>query len=570
MLWAPSLAPNCGPDETGADPTTGIKCIGDIGPALGIQHGWVWSLSTAFYWKSEDRQTIYDAAVNAQYKHFVVNVVDCSGIDFYHGVYPDCATLPARYGVSNYGAVVNQILAEVIARGMFPICTGVSPAVPPAAGVNTSLCQIAMDDFDGAPPTVEPDSALHAECRIAAVSAAFPNALVYYEFPHTLDTAVAPTSGGNCSPAPVNDGASWLAHIEQRFPNFAGVLYETGSGESLTDDSTYLTKLHGFWTSAPQEVRFEIDTFEKFWEDAGAPGGQTYSQFNDAIQAQSPFLHGFMSGGTTHTPPSPPQLLWESTSDGTLVSWFMNGLTMTSAACGGCATQWSPSAEPDLTWSIVGFGDFNNDGQADVLWVNADGSELVVWYMNGTTIIGNQEFAGTTDPSWRPVAVADFDRDGHPDIFWQQSTTRQMIVWFMSNTTRLSVGSITPTTTDTSYRVVAVADVNGDRYPDLIWQQTGNASQPETGNLVVWTMYGLTRGPALVPPAATNGLYTVVGATDLDGDGQPDLVWQQNADPGDIVGWLMAWTTSPPTMVSGGFTNPAGATTSGWKVHAVY
>ncbi len=40
-------------------------------------------------------------------------------------------------------------------------------------------------------------------------------------------------------------------------------------------------------------------------------------------------------------------------------------------------------------WDIKGTGDFNRDGHVDVLWYQSTSGNSSVWYMNGTTVLGD-------------------------------------------------------------------------------------------------------------------------------------------------------------------------------------
>ena len=63
----------------------------------------------------------------------------------------------------------------------------------------------------------------------------------------------------------------------------------------------------------------------------------------------------------------------------------MNGASITNSAP---VTFGGAPAAPGPSWSVAGVGDFNADGNADILWRDSSGS-LVEWLMNGAHIIGN-------------------------------------------------------------------------------------------------------------------------------------------------------------------------------------
>ena len=135
-------------------------------------------------------------------------------------------------------------------------------------------------------------------------------------------------------------------------------------------------------------------------------------------------------------------ILWRSTS-GTLIDWTMNGSVISSSAN---ITSNGALVQPDASFSIAGVGDFNGDGKSDVLWRNTSGS-LVEWLMDGNTIgssanITTGGVAVAPDATWHVVEIGDFNGDGNSDILWRNDNG-SLAEWLM-NGTAISQ-SLTPT-----------------------------------------------------------------------------------------------------------------------------
>jgi len=86
-------------------------------------------------------------------------------------------------------------------------------------------------------------------------------------------------------------------------------------------------------------------------------------------------------------------------------------------------------------WQMAGAGDFNGDGQTDIVWRHGDG-RLAVWNFIGTTFTGSVLLrSGPADATgWRIKGVADFDLDGKTDLLWQ-NVNGSLAFWFFNNAT---------------------------------------------------------------------------------------------------------------------------------------
>src|SRR5947209_13700579 len=71
----------------------------------------------------------------------------------------------------------------------------------------------------------------------------------------------------------------------------------------------------------------------------------------------------------------------------------------------------------------------------------------------------------------QPAVPADFDGNGVRDLVWQNNSTRQVLLWYMGvGGTYLGANYLDPNG-QPGWSVAAVADIPGDRNPDLVSHQ---------------------------------------------------------------------------------------------------
>ena len=91
----------------------------------------------------------------------------------------------------------------------------------------------------------------------------------------------------------------------------------------------------------------------------------------------------------------------------------------------------------DITWRVVGSGDFDGNGVPDLVLQNISTRQVTVNYYGGSggATLTNWAYLDSTDvPGWTVVAVADVNGDGIPDLIWQNDATRQVTVNYYGGT----------------------------------------------------------------------------------------------------------------------------------------
>jgi hypothetical protein len=178
-----------------------------------------------------------------------------------------------------------------------------------------------------------------------------------------------------------------------------------------------------------------------------------------------------------------PDLVWQHNGDGRLAVWRMRGLTQQAGR------SLTPDTVADTGWKIRGVGDFSGDGRPDLVWQHAADGRLAVWTMNGETATAADpmSIAQVADLNWKIAGTGDFNGDGQTDLIWQHQADGRLAIWRMRGRTVMSADPLSPgQLADVNWKVRGVADINGDDKPDLLWQHV------VSGDVAVWLMDGTT------------------------------------------------------------------------------
>jgi subtilisin-like proprotein convertase family protein len=250
-------------------------------------------------------------------------------------------------------------------------------------------------------------------------------------------------------------------------------------------------------------------------------------------------------------------LVWRQEGNGYNVLWGMEGNALFAEELT------NPILLAGEEWMIAGTHDFNGDRRTDILWRNTSSGENLVWFMDKNTRVGETftNPSALADPKWEVAGTGDLNGDAKPDIVWRHADSGQNVAWFMDGHTLVSGTFLDPESfPDTNWKMVGTGYFDSGVQLDILWwNQT-------SGELVVWFMNGITlaSGELTAPPGLADTLWRPVATGDYNGDGRVDIVWRHRGT-GENLLWYMGGVKGT-TLLSGEPTDPPVVADPSWRI----
>lgn len=232
-------------------------------------------------------------------------------------------------------------------------------------------------------------------------------------------------------------------------------------------------------------------------------------------------------------------ILWRNHATGENLVWLMNREDFSSAAA-------LPQVEANSGWEIAGVGNFAGNSRPDILWRNVYTGDISVWVMaDEDTIAFGDSIEGNADGQWHIAGIADFNDDGRDDIFWRADDDGENVVWLMNGTTRTSVTNL-PDVVGREWSVAAVGNFTGSSDDDILWRRATDGAH------IAWRIENMQVVGSETEDLPIQGDWHAGGGDnrsrgdDWDRNGTEDLLWLDSQN-GRGLQWYMDGATTDGT-----------------------
>ncbi len=212
-------------------------------------------------------------------------------------------------------------------------------------------------------------------------------------------------------------------------------------------------------------------------------------------------------------------LVWENSATGQRGLWILKN---------GVLSQIINLPTIPTQWHIAGVGDFLGTGQAGLAWENTVTGQRGLWILRKGAL--SQIINLPTIPTqWHIAGVGDFLGTGQAGLAWENTVTGQRGLWILRKGALSQI--INLPTIPTQWHIAGVGDFLGTGQAGLAWENT------ITGQRGLWILRnGVLSQIINLPTIPTQ--WHIAGAGDFLGTGQAGLAWE-NTVTGQRGLWIL-------------------------------
>ncbi|MFH1129980.1 MAG: VCBS repeat-containing protein, partial [Pseudomonadota bacterium] len=222
-------------------------------------------------------------------------------------------------------------------------------------------------------------------------------------------------------------------------------------------------------------------------------------------------------------------LIWQHSTTGGVYFWLMN-------ADGYLASHGSIVSSVGSNWQIKGAGYLDNDNVPDLIWQNSANGRVYYWLLNsnGSLKSGGYVYNGDVASTWNIMKIIDMNNDGIHDIVWQHQTTGGLIWWELSSGGTLETYHWIYQNVASTWQLKGMGYIDGDGNPDILWQHSS------TGQLYHWFLDsdGTIKSHGYTYESSISSAWAIQGLVDVNNDGTDDIVWRHSSS-GGIYHWQL-------------------------------
>jgi len=186
------------------------------------------------------------------------------------------------------------------------------------------------------------------------------------------------------------------------------------------------------------------------------------------------------------------EILWRNTSSGEVVASIISG---------GRESYTNRIHLIGNDWALEAVADLNGDGKSDLVWRNQISGQALIWVMSNFPFPFNPNYTAVTldtvspQSGWSIVGAGDVNGDGRADLVWQHSGG-DIQIWTSSRTGGTATKEAVAARPSAGFSIVGLADFNGDGTADILFRNA------QTNALELWSMgpgTSVTRSDVLAP-----------------------------------------------------------------------